>query len=184
MSRSGTARCSGRSWTWPTVTCLISSPSRCTYFSYTCCQLLTFRSHALPIKECLPQTGERYSESRLVDFAINLIPRSVSDDSLSKWLRSQPNNVRTVNQSLYAPLCRHPTIVSVEVKVNGTEEEARVQIGIWLSAWHERVSQTGADEDHRIITLPVIIVLNHYWHLYLAVDKGSHIVRTFRPPAY
>ena len=184
MSRSGTARCSGRSWTWPTVTCLISSPSRCTYFSYTCCQLLTFRSHALPIKECLPQTGERYSESRLVDFAINLIPRSVSDDSLSKWLRSQPNNVRTVNQSLYAPLCRHPTIVSVEVKVNGTEEEARVQIGIWLSAWHERVSQTSADEDHRIITLPVIIVLNHYWHLYLAVDKGSHIVRTFRPPAY
>lgn len=41
-------------------------------------------SHALLIKECLPQTGERYSESRLVDFAINLIPQSVSDDSLSE----------------------------------------------------------------------------------------------------
>ncbi|KAI9686291.1 MAG: hypothetical protein M1820_010673 [Bogoriella megaspora] len=133
-------------------------------------------SYALPIKECLPQTGERYSESRLVDFAINLIPQSVSNDSLSGWLRSQPNNTRTVNQSLYAPLCRHPTIISIEVKVNGTEEEARVQIGIWLSAWHERVSQLSANEGHRVITLPVIIVLNHHWYLYLAVDKGSHIV--------
>ena len=74
-------------------------------------------------------------------------------------------------------------MISVEVKVNGTEKEARVQIGIWLSAWHERVSQIGANEDHRIITLPVIIVLNHYWHLYLAVDKGSHIVRAFQLPA-
>ncbi|KAF2472219.1 uncharacterized protein BDR25DRAFT_342193 [Lindgomyces ingoldianus] len=49
-----------------------------------------------------------------------------------------PSNPRTVNQLLYAPLCRHPTMISIEVKVNGTEEEARVQIGIWLSAWHER----------------------------------------------
>jgi hypothetical protein len=74
-------------------------------------------------------------------------------------------------------------MISVEVKVNGTEEEARVQIGIWLSAWHERVGQLGEDEGHRVITLPVIIVLNHYWHLYFAVDKGSHIVRAFRSPA-
>lgn len=132
-------------------------------------------SHALPIRECLPQTGDRYSESRLVDFAVNLVPQSVSNDSLSEWLRSQPNNLRTVNQSLYASLCRHPTMISVEVKANGTEEEAWVQIGIWLSAWHERVGQLGEDEGHRVITLPVIIVLNHYWHPYFAVDKGSHI---------
>ncbi|KAF1997085.1 hypothetical protein P154DRAFT_471486 [Amniculicola lignicola CBS 123094] len=132
-------------------------------------------SHALPIKECLPQTGERYSESRLVDFAINLIPQSVSDDSLSEWLRSQPKNLRTVNQSLYAPLCRHPTMISIEVEVNGTEEEAWVQIGIWLSAWHERVGQIGANQGHWVITLPVIIVLNHYWYLYLVVDKGLYI---------
>jgi hypothetical protein len=67
-------------------------------------------------------------------------------------------------------------MISIEVKASGTEEEARVQLGIWLSAWHERVGQLHANEDHRVITLPVIIVLNHYWHLYFAVDKGSHIV--------
>jgi hypothetical protein len=81
-----------------------------------------------------------YSKSRLVDFAINIVPQSISNDTLSEWLRSQPDNFRTVNQSLYPPLCQYPTMISVEVKASGTEEEARVQIGIWLSAWHERVS--------------------------------------------
>ena len=36
-------------------------------------------------------------------------------------------------------------MISVEVKVNGTEEEARVLIGIWPSAWHERVDQLGEE---------------------------------------
>ena len=48
-----------------------------------------------------------------------------------------------------------PTMISVEVKVNGIEEEARVLIGIWPSAWHERVGQLGEEEGHRVITLPV-----------------------------
>jgi hypothetical protein len=53
-------------------------------------------------------------------------------------------------------------VISVEIKASGTEEEARVQIGIWLSAWHERVGQLYADEGHRVIMLLVIVVLNHY----------------------
>jgi hypothetical protein len=70
-------------------------------------------------------------------------------------------------------------MISVEIKSSGTEEEARVQIGIWLSAWHERVGQLYANEGHRIITLPVVVMLNHYRHLYSAVDKGSHTICAF-----
>jgi hypothetical protein len=73
--------------------------------------------------------------------------------------------------------------MSVEVKVNGTKEEARVQIGIWLSAGHKQAGQLGEEEGRRVITLPVIIVLNHYWHLYFTVNKGLYIVRAFRLPA-
>jgi hypothetical protein len=63
-------------------------------------------------------------------------------------------------------------MIFVEIKVSGTEEEARVQIGMWLSAWHERVGQLRKDESYRVITLPVIIVLNHYCISILLLIKS------------
>ncbi|MCJ1312410.1 hypothetical protein MMC25_006084 [Agyrium rufum] len=132
-------------------------------------------SQALPIKEFLPMTGKLYSESRLVDFAVNLIPQSVSKDSISNWLGSQPEHLRTVNQSLYAPLSWHPTMITIAVKVGGSETEARVQIAIWLSAWHKRIAQLGGEPGRTIISVPVIIVMTHFWTLYFAIDRGSKI---------
>jgi hypothetical protein len=88
-----------------------------------------------------------------------------------------------VNQSLAGSLTRNPTLLPIEVKTGqGTELEAQMQMGIWVSAWHGRIralhradKEEGVEELRRIFTLPVIITSAHVWQLYFAVDQGDKI---------
>ncbi|KAH8704630.1 hypothetical protein GQ44DRAFT_508443 [Phaeosphaeriaceae sp. PMI808] len=137
-------------------------------------------STARPIKECLPRTSNIHSDARLVDFVVGLVPTSITEDEFAEWMRKQPDHLITVNQTLYYPIWQTPTMISIEVKVGGGEADARVQVGIWVSAWHARVhlldwDDPSSDDTRRIITLPVIIIIDHAWQLYFAVDRGSKI---------
>ncbi|KAI1258352.1 hypothetical protein MGN70_001403 [Eutypa lata] len=53
-----------------------------------------------------------------------------------------------------------------------SEEEARVQLGIWTAAWHKRISRLVELGDGAIITLPLLIAVGHHWKLYFACDRG------------
>jgi hypothetical protein len=131
-------------------------------------------THARPIKDFLPRIGKQYIESKLVDLAVNLIPPTGID--MNQWLTYQPPKYRTVNQSLSASLTHNPTVITIEVKTSqGTEVAAMVQVGIWVSAWHERVQRL-CDSRPSTVTLPVIITSVHEWKLYFAVDRGESIV--------
>lgn len=130
-------------------------------------------THARPIKDFLPKIGKQYTESKLIDFAVNLIPPPSAN--IIQWLATQPPKYRTINQSLSGTLTQHPTVISIEVKTSqGTEVAAMVQVGIWISAWHERVQRLHQTRQS-IITLPVIITSAHEWKLYFAVDRGDSI---------
>ncbi|KAF2811515.1 uncharacterized protein BDZ99DRAFT_384502 [Mytilinidion resinicola] len=130
-------------------------------------------THARPIKDFLPRIGKQYIESKLVDLAVNLIPPTGID--MNQWLTYQPPKYRTVNQSLSASLTHNPTVITIEVMTSqGTEVAAMVQVGIWVSAWHERVQRL-RDSRLSTVTLPVIITSVHEWKLYFAVDRGESI---------
>jgi hypothetical protein len=128
------------------------------------------------LQDLLPQRGEHFADAKLVDFAITLIPQTITQEAITNWLRSQPPNMHTVSQSRYPQLRLNPTIVPLEVSVSGLENEAKIQMAIWVSAWHERVRLLG--RTGLVIALPVIIVLSHQWYMYFAIDHGNRIVST------
>lgn len=73
-----------------------------------------------------------------------------------------------VNQTDYTPLMRSPLAVSIETKVAGASpEEGRLHLGIWTASWYKRMEMLGID---RLPTLPLILVCDHQWSLYFAID--------------
>jgi hypothetical protein len=108
-----------------------------------------------------------------------------------------------VNQTDYTPLLLAPIAVSIETKVGGASlEDGRVQLAVWTAAWHLRMSKLGIGRQSmsghddagettagspaplaneagwtgRLITLPLILTLDHDWTLYFACDRGIKIV--------
>ncbi|KAK4042322.1 hypothetical protein C8A01DRAFT_33671 [Parachaetomium inaequale] len=84
-----------------------------------------------------------------------------------------------VNQTDYTPLTRSPSAVSIETKVAGASlEEGRLQLGIWTAAWHKRMEMLGVGggmHGPQLPTLPLILVHDHQWSLYFAVDRLERI---------
>ncbi|KAH6628464.1 hypothetical protein F5144DRAFT_594482 [Chaetomium tenue] len=132
-------------------------------------------------------TGE-VSEGKMVDFVLSprlspgldvaiqgrLIELSIRAKSAA--LASAQLNV---NQTDYTPLMRSPSAVSIETKVAGASlEEGRLQLGIWTAAWHKRMDMLGVGggmHGPALPTLPLILVHDHQWSLYFAVDRLDRI---------
>ncbi|KAL2255957.1 hypothetical protein VTK26DRAFT_2427 [Humicola hyalothermophila] len=124
------------------------------------------------------------SEGKMVDFvrAPRLSPEldaaiqnrliDLSTRAKSAALASAQLNV---NPTDYTPLTRSPMAISIEAKVAGASlEEGRLQLGIWTAAWHKRMELLGVGggiEGPQLPTLPLILVHDHQWSLYFAVDR-------------
>ncbi|ATY67157.1 hypothetical protein A9K55_000435 [Cordyceps militaris] len=132
-------------------------------------------------------TGE-VSEGKMVDFV--LAPRLSADlDSaiqnrlieLSRQSKSSAlaSSQLFVNQTDYTPLMRSPLAISIETKVAGARlEEGRLQLGIWTASWYKRMEMLGIGcgmPDYRLPTLPLILVCDHQWSLYFAIDRLDRI---------
>lgn len=89
---------------------------------------------------------------------------------------------RSVNQTTYRAVRFSPIAISIATGfVTGAFEEARSQLGVWTAAWHKRISvlldQTSSSApSRRIVTLPLILTLEHQWRLLFACDRGDRIV--------
>jgi hypothetical protein len=132
-------------------------------------------------------TGE-VLEGKMVDFVLapRLSPEldaviqnrliGLSTRAKSPALASAQLNV---NQTDYTPLTRSPLAVSIETKVAGASlEEGHLQLGIWTAAWHRRMEMRGVGrgmQGPQLPTLPLILVHNHQWSLYFAVDRLERI---------
>ena len=117
--------------------------------------------------------------------------RRETDSTLAEAIReavaSMPMSVG-VNQLAYAPLRYSPIAVGVESKTGMSNlEEGRRQLGVCTAAWHRRMHALMAQKTYmtgeKIVTLPLLLIVEHEWRLSFAVDAGDAIVRVpSRPP--
>ncbi|KAF5022984.1 hypothetical protein F66182_4941 [Fusarium sp. NRRL 66182] len=121
------------------------------------------------------------SINNMVDFALVLEPGNELKAVIKQFLSCQDIKGATINQTLYEPLRSRPACVFIETKVgSGTADAANCQLGVWVAAWHERmrriISLAGRQGQERVLTIPVIQVVNSIWTLLFVVDAGSEIV--------
>ncbi|KAK9787720.1 putative methyltransferase type 11 [Seiridium cardinale] len=129
------------------------------------------------------------SRSRKVDYVVVL--DIAETDPLHSAIRNASFEEATgklhVNQTEYPSVALSPIAVSIETKAN--VDDARVQLGIWIAAWHKRMydlrarasgdritSWTRPDTANpALVSTPQILVERHRWELYFACDRGQRI---------
>lgn len=123
-----------------------------------------------------------YTRAKMIDIGVRVCPPPPVANGISQVLIGLPDSTRCVNQTTYGPVRNHPIALVIETKIAvGELEEARLQLGVWVAAWHRRIqllieaspSPAGVDG---IVTLPLIIVMEHDWRLLFACDRGDKIV--------
>lgn len=142
-------------------------------------EILTHASISKPfVPEMRSECYYDMTQSKMIDWGITVRPSSSTSQQISKVLDGLPNNQRSINQTIYGPVRNDPIAVSIETKIAiGAIEDARCQLGLWVAAWHQRLSALRSS-DEQIITLPLILVMEHEWKLMFACDQGNSIVST------
>ncbi|KAJ4215697.1 hypothetical protein NW759_009557 [Fusarium solani] len=121
----------------------------------------------------LPQTDVGVDvESKMIDFA--LILESLTD-SVRAAVSSQPKDRQFINQTPYVSIQHSPIAVSIETKTAGTAEEGRVQLGVWTAAWNKRIRALLRQQADPIVSLPLVLVVEHEWKLFFAYDRGDRL---------
>ncbi|KAM3437992.1 hypothetical protein MY4824_003439 [Beauveria thailandica] len=128
---------------------------------------------------CGPTAALITSVHKMVDFALVMRPSDVLQTLIDRFLEEEPWENQSINQTLYEPLRTRPAPIFIKTKtVSGTKENANVQLGIWVAAWRERMrpimALAGAEEE-KLLTLPVIQVMDSAWSVSFVVDEGTHI---------
>ncbi|KAK5999123.1 hypothetical protein PT974_01512 [Cladobotryum mycophilum] len=130
-------------------------------------------------------------DSKMVDFVLVLDTGSGHapgpDGGLLRTLESaawsQPGDMQCINQTHYAPLQLRPIAVSIVTKNAGSAEDGRSQLGVWTAAWHQRMElffeaireANGEEGERRVITLPLLLIVEHEWRLLFACDRGHRL---------
>ena len=130
------------------------------------------------------------SSSKKVDYA--LVLHLSNGSALFKLVRDLANEVAVrdrepaphFNQTTYLPVAYAPIAVSIETKPQFSSQDPLIQLGLWTAAWHKRMSYlrsqlnwSAPDEaPPRLVSLPLIQVVGHHWHMYFACDSGEAIV--------
>ncbi|KAK8149405.1 hypothetical protein G3M48_007133, partial [Beauveria asiatica] len=124
------------------------------------------------------------SVHKMVDYALTLQPADALRALIDEFLRGEPWERQSINQTRYEPLRACPAPLFIETKTtSGTQDGASVQLGIWLAAWHERMRTLAAlagSPQERLLTLPVIQVVGGVWSVMYAVDEGTEIRVLYR----
>ncbi|KAL3587396.1 hypothetical protein FPOAC2_13292 [Fusarium poae] len=119
-----------------------------------------------------------YSRPKMIDLGVRICPPPHLSEIIQKQIIGLPDRERCLNQTVYRPVRNDPIAMVIETKIaRGDLEEARLQLGIWVASWHQRMKMLiGAYSDKALVTLPLIIVMEHKWRLLFACDKKDQIV--------
>jgi hypothetical protein len=111
-------------------------------------------------KAAIPTTsraGGEVSQGKMIDIAIVLRLKidpvqpgsdgEEEDRRLAESIRSKLRELNSkdmdgfasVNPTSYGPLRFSPIAVSIETKASGDQEAGRVQLGVWVASWHQRM---------------------------------------------
>lgn len=128
------------------------------------------------LKELVP--GNKYGEllrNKMIDYAIILEPPLFSKDEVITRLAASLRPLqRTINPSDYSPLCHSPVVIGIETKsAEGSKENGEVQLSIWATAYFNRLRTL--TQDPVLITLPLILISDGHWRLFLARDLDDSI---------
>lgn len=144
-------------------------------------------THARISKPFVPEMRDEsaydFTRTKIVDWGVRIDPSEETSSRLYEMIDRLPFNERSVNQTTYGPVRYCPIAISIETKIAiGALEEARLQLGVWTAAWHKRMrlllnDAESSDNTKRIITLPLVLILEHEWRLLFACDRGHRIVR-------
>ncbi|KLU85785.1 hypothetical protein MAPG_04805 [Magnaporthiopsis poae ATCC 64411] len=122
------------------------------------------------------------ASGKMVDFALVLdlfdpLPEHATlAKSLMHTLSRLPSGAQSINQTMYEPLMLKPIGVSIETKVAASAgNTGSVQLGIWVAAWHRRITELLDVAPGGIITLPLVLCHGHEWNLHFACDRGERI---------
>ncbi|KAJ8120219.1 hypothetical protein ONZ43_g3017 [Nemania bipapillata] len=136
-----------------------------------------------------PNQVHSSSSNKKVDYALVL---GLPDESaLLRRINGLTNEVALrdkevaphFNQTAYYPVQYTPIAVSIKTKVQFSPYDPLVQLGIWVAAWHKRMEYlrsqlqwgTAAATQQRLVSLPLIQVIEHRWQMYFACDAGVSI---------
>jgi hypothetical protein len=112
----------------------------------------------------------------MVDYTVNLVPNDEIYKQILLLIRNQPYGLQTINQTNYTPVRFRPIAISIETKTpNAPEEEAKVQLGIWVAAYFDRIRMFSYEKPVTL-TLPLLYVSGAHWFLLFACDRGQHVV--------
>ncbi|KAJ9634659.1 hypothetical protein H2199_008944 [Coniosporium tulheliwenetii] len=126
--------------------------------------------------------------SKLVDYSINILPSKDAWKSMRDLLGAQPYPLQTINQTRYDGVRFKPCAVSIETKVQSNEQDGKIQLGMWSSAYFARIRRLQQDRDDAAglpseesgrsastVTLPLLLANTHNWSLLFARDREDCI---------
>ncbi|KAI0412938.1 hypothetical protein F5X98DRAFT_379284 [Xylaria grammica] len=130
----------------------------------------------VPIAE---RSGEAL-QSKLVDYALHLVPARHTPlaDAIDHFVAAQAPGMRTVAPTMYDPVRRRPQAVAIETKVVNSASDPLVQLTVWAQATFARFRQLiesshGGERTMPVLTLPLIEVRGHEWHLWFSQDAAQ-----------
>ncbi|USW59623.1 Putative S-adenosyl-L-methionine-dependent methyltransferase [Septoria linicola] len=141
---------------------------------------------ARPCQDFLPKHSASGSimESKLVDYTVHLesAPGSDFETRIARVLDTQPATCQTITQTLYHPVRLRPAAISIETKSgSGNDDDARTQMGIWVSAHFNRqrsllYSRYGDDAHDIVLPAHLLVVFNvSVMSISYAVARGEEI---------
>ena len=86
-------------------------------------------------------------------------------------LRSLPIDQYALSQTDYGPLCYFPAPIAIETKTNsGDLEEAKIQLGVWVAAWFQRMRLL-FPQDYQTMPVPLLVARAESWMAYYACER-------------
>ncbi|RWA05847.1 hypothetical protein EKO27_g9250 [Xylaria grammica] len=147
-----------------------------TTFSATSRTTATLCPSLVPIAE---RSGEAL-QSKLVDYALHLVPARHTPlaDAIDHFVAAQAPGMRTVAPTMYDPVRRRPQAVAIETKAVNSASDPLVQLTVWAQATFTRFRQLiesshGGKQTMPVLTLPLIEVRGHEWHLWFSQDAAQ-----------
>lgn len=113
--------------------------------------------------------------SKMVDYAFVLIPDTELRKRTQQVLDQQTWDQATINPVCCGRMVNRPVVVPIECKSAEGAGDGHLQLVVWASAWHKRLTFL-AGHNVPLITLPLISVAGTDWNLYFAEDGGDKLV--------
>lgn len=134
----------------------------------------------LPRVQLGPTLVEAVSLDKMVDYALVLQPMAAASDrqptAYQTLLRSLPIDQYTLSQTNYGPLRYFPAPIAIETKMtDGELEDAKIQLGVWVAAWFQRMRLLFPH--YTTMPVPLLIARAENWTVYYACEHEEGIVR-------